>query len=157
VTDNIFRGIAMNYMSRKTYRRKILEAIEEKIELTQMHHVISRKVSEYELQIDKFDDFGTYLDDIGRPIYENSEILIDKINAVKTRIKKLKKKIRLTQQSKTLKNKSHCCFVLGVCERQIGGRLHGRNIGHKLICAGRDATDIRSAGSVGIDSWIFNQ
>jgi hypothetical protein len=69
VTDYIFRDIAMNYMSRETYRRKIVEAIEDRIKLTQLHDVILEKVSKYDLQIDKFDDYGTYLDDIGKPIF----------------------------------------------------------------------------------------
>jgi hypothetical protein len=58
VTDYIFRDIAMNYMSRETYRRKIVEAIEDRIKLTQLHDVILEKVSKYDLQIDKFDDYG---------------------------------------------------------------------------------------------------
>jgi hypothetical protein len=142
----------MNYMSRETYKCKIKEAIEDRVRLSQLHDESLEKFNEYDLQIDKFDDYGTYLDDISKSFVQNSDKIRGKIAARKRRIKKMKKEIRLAKRSKTLMNKSHCCFVLGVTQRQIGGRHYGKNIGHRLICAGRDATDIRSAGSLGIVS-----
>jgi hypothetical protein len=69
----------------------------------------------------------------------------------------MKSEIKLATRTSTLRTKSHCCLVLGLFQRQIGGRHYGKNIGHRLISAGRDATDIGSARSLGIVSKIFNQ
>jgi hypothetical protein len=145
----IFRAVNMNLMSQSCYSRKIAEANAEK-------KLLSAKYGELERKEEKYDIIADEIDEKGIKFREVSEELKKQMSVVRTRIKKLKKSIRLRRKSETLKNKSHTCFVFGVCERQIGGRLH-KGIGHKLLCAGRDATDIRWAGSSGISSWIFTK
>jgi hypothetical protein len=137
------------------YLRKIEEAKAEREMILQIHDDLVKKCSEYDLKIDKLDDLTDTIYAKGCRFYETSVDLLHQKSVLRTKMKRLEKSVRMRRKLETFRNKSHCCFVLGFRERQIGGRLHGRGIGQKLLCEGRDATDMMRPRSLGIYSLIY--
>jgi uncharacterized protein YoxC len=78
----------MNYMSSDAYKRKIKKVIEERLCLDRLRDDILEKFNEYDLQIDKFDDLGTYLDEVSNSFVENSAKIRKRIAAKKRKKRK---------------------------------------------------------------------
>jgi hypothetical protein len=139
------------------YLRKIEEAKAERKKILPILDYIEKKCAEYEFKVDELDDLTDTLYNKGYSFYLTSDDLLHQKSVLRTRMKRLKKSVRMRRKLETYRNKSHCCFVLGFRERQIGGRLHGRGIGHKLLCEGRDATDIMRPRSLGLYSLLYGK